>query len=193
MNNFKKSIFGVALLSITISLGGCKDSESYSDLLRDEEKAVNWFMAQQEVLLDIPEDGNFEVGEDAPYYKMDEDGHVYMQVISKGDMDDRPEKGDKVYFRFSREDLKTLYETGETSSYGNADNLNSGLGSTYFFYGNTTYPSTTQYGTGIQLPMDYFGYYSEVNLILRSYQGFTTDQSQCIPYKYTVQYYKAEY
>lgn len=193
-NKFNLSLLLFLLSSVAIlTLTGCKDEVSYGDLLRDEEKAVNWYLAQQNVETEVPSDSIFVAGEDAPYYRMDDDGHVYMQVVNPGDTNDRPNAGDKVYFRFSRRNLKVMYEGGEAAVEGNLDNMNSALGPTSFFYGNTTYPTTTQYGTGLQIPMDYLGYYSEVNLVLKSYAGFTTDQSQCVPYVMNVKYYRAEY
>lgn len=47
----------------------CSDNESYSDLLKEEEKATNWYMAQRTIALEIPEDSVFITGENAPYYK----------------------------------------------------------------------------------------------------------------------------
>ncbi len=197
-----KRLYNVSLALATLVMGGvltgCKDTESYSDLLRDEEKAVNWFLAQKRVEASIPEDGNFEVGENAPFYRMDEDGSVYMQIVDRGDMADRPEEGDKVYFRFQRQNIKMLYSGAESPSVGNMDNLDGSVVSTFLFYGNTSYPSTTQFGTGIQVPLEYVGFYSEVNLVLKSYSGFTGssfsyDQSQCIPYLVKLKYYKPEY
>ena len=41
--------------------------------------------------------------------------------------------------------------------------------------------------------MRYLGYNSEVNLVLRSYIGFTNDQAQCLPYAMNVRYFKPEY
>ena len=178
-----------------VMAGGCSDDESYSDLLRDEERAANWYLAQHRVEPEIPADSIFEEGEDAPFYRMDEDGNLYMQVVRSGDMKDRPKDGDQVYFRFSRRNLKTMYEdeNHEAPAEGNLDDMGTALGTTKFFYGNTIYPSSTQFGTGIQVPMDYLGYYAEVNLVLKSYVGFTTDQSQCNPYIINVKYYKPEY
>ena len=186
-------LFGAALMALTaMTATSCKDSESYSDLLREEEKAVNWYLAAQRVETEVPADGNFEIGENAPFYRMDEDGTVYMQVINKGDMDNRPVADDKVFFRFSRKNIKLLYETGSAFEVGNIHDFNSSLGATYFFYENRTYPNSTTYGTGIQLPLKYLGYNSEVNLVLKSYSGFSVDQSQCIPYIIKVKYYKPE-
>lgn len=175
-----------------VSLTACDKSESYSELLRTEEKAVNWYLAQHRVETSVPADSVFQTGEDAPFYRMDEDGTVYMQVISAGDMEDRPEQGDRVYFRYKRQNILYMYEDITDISVGNMDDFNIG-GSSSFFLGNKIYPTTTQYGTGIQLPMTYLGYYSEVNLVLKSYAGFTTDQTSCTPYVVNVKYYKSEY
>ena len=146
----------------------------------------------------MPEDGKFEVGPDAPFYRMNDDGTVYMQVINAGDPDDRPKEGDKVFFRSMRRNIKAMYLGTQSGWFGNMDDLDNPLGNTYLFYGNETYPNSTQYGTGIQVPLDYLGYYSEVNLVLKSYSGFTgntfqSEQSSCIPYIINVKYYKPEY
>ena len=80
--NFKRLIiFMIPVLLLT----ACKDTKSYSELLNDEEKAVNSFLAHQKVINEIPADTVFETGSDAPYYKIDEDGDIYMQVIKPGD------------------------------------------------------------------------------------------------------------
>lgn len=193
MVSLRKSLILAGMLSIILTaLPSCDKTESYSELLRDEEKAVNWFLAQHRVEMSIPEDGEFETGENAPYYRMDPDGYLYMQVINAGDKDNMAEAGDKVYFRYNRKNIRLMYEGADPQWTGNMDNL-SASGFTSFFKGNSTYPSSTQFGTGIQVPMDYLGYYSEVNLVLRSYIGFTEDQSQCNPYILNVKYYKPEY
>lgn len=194
-----RKLMALALpVALAMGMASCDDSESYSDLLRDEEKAVNWYLAQHRVETEVPADGKFETGADAPYYRMDADGTIYMQVIDAGDSDDRPEVGDKVLFRFERRNIKAMYSGIDPGSFGNMDNLDSPIGSTYLFYGNTTYPTTTQFGTGMQVPLDYLGYYSEVNLVLKSYSGFTgatfqKEQSSCIPFLVNVKYYKPEY
>lgn len=183
-------LFMVSALALT--LASCDKTESYSELLRDEERAVNWYLAGNRVEMEVPVDSIFEIGKDAPFYRMDSDGHVYMQVVNAGDMNDRPQDGDKVYFRYMRTNLKLLYENGVEMTDGNMDNFASSS-PTGFFKGNTLYPSSTQFGTGIQLPMNYLGYYSEVNLVMKSYVGFASDQSQCIPYLINIKYYKPEY
>ena len=72
-----------ACLLFALSLSACDDSKSYADLLRDEEAAVNWYLAQNRVEPRVPEDSVFKVGKDAPFYRMNNDGTVYMRVISR--------------------------------------------------------------------------------------------------------------
>lgn len=179
---------GMLLLPMICS---CEKNKSYSELLKEEEHAVNLFLADQNIVPYIPEDGNFEVGTDAPFYKMDENGYVYMQIIDRGDMSERPEKGERVYFRFKYRNLKDLANGYQAAWTGNADNLE--LTSTSLIYGNTVITSTTSWGEGIQVPLEYVGYNSEVNLVIKSPMGLVNDQTNCIPYEYNVKYFKAEY
>lgn len=193
-----KIILNKILLSFCICMAsifmlGCNKTESYTELLRSEQRAVNSYLAQHRVEVEVPADSIFVYGSDAPYYRMDEDGTIYMQVVNPGDLNDRPENGDRVYFRFRRMNLKDLYEYGSASWEGNMNNLDQIVNSTSFILGNKIYPTTTQFGTGMQVPMNYLGYYSEVNLILKSYSGFPDDQTACIPYVLNIKYYKAEY
>lgn len=192
------------------ALSGCDDNESFSDMLRDEEHACNWYLAQQNVETEIPADSVFTDLADVisahpglsreealrlvPYYRMDEDGYVYMQVVTPGEKEPKPEQGDKVYFRFSRRNINQLAEGRDVAADGNLNNVNSAIwGNTSFVFGNTVLTSSTQWGEGMQLPLTYLGYNSEVNLVLKSYMGFTMDQSTCQAYAVNVRYFKAEY
>lgn len=186
------SSYATAML-LMASLSACNDTESYSDMLRDEEYACNWYLAGKKVESSIPADSVFECGPNAPFYRMDEDGYLYMQVINPGDKSQRAKTGDKVYFRFMRENIKYMYDGLSVVPDGNADNVNSSWGNTSFIMGNTVLTTSTKWGTGIQIPLEYLGYNSEVNLVLKSYVGFTDDQMQCLPYAINVRYFKAEY
>lgn len=178
---------------ILISLASCSSGTSYSQLLREEEVAVNWYLAQNQVDITFPTDGSYLYGEDAPFYRMDGDGYVYMKILDPGNLENKPKKGDVVYFRFMRMNLKTYYETGSESWAGNAENMNSSYNGTSLTYGNSTLTSTTQYGDGIQVPLDYLGYDCHVMLIVKSPEGWSADISSCNPYLYTIRYFKAEY
>ena len=185
----------VLLTGIIILTTGCTKTQSYSELLRDEEHAVNWYLANYNVVLDMPENSDDyitveEMGEDAPFYKLDDEGYVYMQIV-KADYNDMVEEGDLVYFRFLRESILDMYNDVETTPSGNLEYLPNGT--TSFIYKNTYLSSTTRWGTGIQMPLQYMGYNSEVNIVLKSYYGFTDEQSYCIPYIMNIKYFKPEY
>ncbi len=189
-----KSLMALAAGILLMPLAGCNDDKSYSDMLREEEIAVNWYLAKNNVEVNIPEDSVFISGSDAPFYKMNGDGTVYMRVVNPGDMKKRPKKGDTVYFRFMSLDIKAYYDGGSPDAWdGNAWNMGSALNGTKLIYGNNTLQSTTQYGSGIQVPLDYLGYNCEVDLIVKSIEGFSGNISQCIPYLYKIRYFKAEY
>lgn len=180
---------------MTGMLLGCSKSQSYSELLREEEKACNWYLASCNVEIELPEDPTKiltveQYGEDAPFYRLDEDGYVYMQVV-RGVYDDPVAEGDLVYFRFEKKSIKDLWEGIEPAPLGNADYLPNGT--TSFVYKNNFLASSTTWGTGIQMPLQYVGYNSEVNLVLKSYYGFYDEQSYCIPYLMNIRYFKPEY
>lgn len=187
----------MAAVAVAFFLASCSKTESYSDLLKKEQKASNWFLAQHKVCNEIPSDSVFLVGSDAPYYKMDDDGYVYMQVLKANDPKDRdiPVTGDQVYFTFTRWNIETMYNnnTLDVSGEGNQDNFINTVAETYFIYNNYSVSSSSNYGSGIQIPVSYLGYNSEVNIVLKSYYGFTTENTTCVPFKVNVRYFKAEY
>lgn len=189
----KKNIYLAVLALFGLAFTACEKSESYSELLTKEMKAVNWYLSGESVEINIPADSIFIEGEDAPFYKMDEDGNVYMRVISAGDRNDRPKSGDRVYFRYSRMNLRNFYEADIEQWLGNSSNLNSNIGSTSFIYGNYNLPSSYQYGSGVQLPVSYLGYNSRVRLVVKAAAGFAAEQSQCLPYVMDIRYFRGEY
>lgn len=193
-NILNKTLRVIALGFMLPLLVACQDGKSYSDLLDEEEKAVNWYLAQQSVVASVPADSVFETGPGAPFYRMNKEGSVYMRVISMGDMNNRPQKGDRVYFRFLYQNIKNL-QSGASSGTGsgNADNMLTG-GNQSLVYGNSYLESTANLGTGIQVPLGYLGYNCEVDLIVKSIEGRSGDISNCIPYLYSnLKYFKAEY
>lgn len=180
---------GVALLMMT----SCEESYSYADLLRDERRACNSFLSGYEIVDEIPADTVFEVGPDAPFYKLDPDGNVYMQVLVSGSKDKRPTDNQPVYFRFMRLDLNYLYTDGVEFWEGNAENM---MGDpTYFLYNNYTLNSSAYYGYGLQMPLQFIGlggdgvYPTKVNLLVKSQYGFTDEISDVVGYLYNISYY----
>lgn len=183
-------IIVMALLAAAALLTSCNDRQSYADLLREETKAVNYFLANQRVCADFPADSiSFETGPDAPYYRMDDDGNVYMQVINKGNLDNRPKYNDLVYLRFTRFSLMEYYLTGTwPDGYGNSSDVSASLS---IRFGNTSSSASREWGDGLQLPLHFLGYNSEVNIVVRSQEGRNDEIASVTPYFYTVRYYKS--
>ena len=79
-----KILRNIALAAISLAalaFTACDDTKSYAELLTDETHYVNAYLANQRVVASIPADTVFETGPDAPYYRLDEDGNLYMQVL----------------------------------------------------------------------------------------------------------------
>lgn len=179
----------IAMLGVTAM--SCDDGKSYAELLTDETHAVNSFLANHRVQLGIPEYDEIETGADAPFYRLDEEGNVYMQVLSKGNKDMMTKDDDLVYFRFTRNSL-FLYDaaTGEfpEDGWGNSEDLT--VGSASFRYNNYTLTSSSQWGSGLQLPLSVLGLGCRVNLVIKSQYGLSNEISQVVPfYYYDVRYF----
>lgn len=184
----KRILLPLISLAVLAGLVSCSDSKSYAELLTDESHVVNDFLSQHRLVDEIPADTVFQTGPDAPYYCIDDEANVYMQVLEPGSKE-RPEYNDRVYFRYLRYRLDSYVVGGDNNvGGGNANNMNSG--STFFLYKNEYVESSTQYGTGIQLPVGLLGYDAKVNLVVKSQAGPTADMSYVIPYLYTISYYK---
>lgn len=188
-----KYLYTGILAIFLLIMVSCEKGESYADLLKKEEKAVNWYLSGESVEIEIPSDSVFITGLDAPFYKMNEEGTIYMRVVDTGDLDDKPTNGDRVYFRYSRMNLRNFYEADLEQWFGNASDLTPSTQSTSFILGNYTLQSSYQYGNGIQLPMTYLGYNSRVQLVLKAQAGFYAEQSQCLPFVYDIRYFKGVY
>ncbi|MCM1021163.1 MAG: DUF4827 domain-containing protein [Muribaculum sp.] len=185
---FRIFALGAIALAQALTFSSCDDNKSYADRLEEETKYINRYLADQKVIGHKPKDNQFIVGPDAPYYRMDADGLVYMQVISKGNMEDMAEVNDLVYIRFTRYNLAD-YSNGELpDGTGNADDVTY---SEQFRYQNSMSQSTVTWGDGIQVPLEYLGYGCEVNLVIRSQAGRNEDIANVIPYLYNVRYYKS--
>ncbi len=183
-------IFSIMALMTALASGltSCDDNTSYADRLESETKHINRYLADQQVVGHIPENNEFEAGPDAPFYKMDSDGLVYMRVISKGDTENMAKKNDLVYIRFTRYNLADYSDGKLPEGTGNSDDV------TYpeqFRYQNTTSQNSITWGEGIQVPLEYLGYGCEVDLVIRSQAGRNEDIANVIPYMYNIRYFKS--
>ena len=188
--NLKLKMLLLSLVAVTIGATSCSNNKSYAEQLADERVAVNLFLAGQRVGNDVPADTIFETGSNAPYYRIDEDGNVYMQVLSNTGLDARPKTDDVVYFRYMRYNvIKWCVNNGDAAKVGNMDDMKNP--STYFLYDNYTVETSVQYGQGIQMPLQFVGVGSEVNLIIKSQKGLTDEVADVNPYHWHVRYYKS--
>lgn len=201
-----KQILPLSAAVVAVALlGSCSDRESYADLLNDENQAVNSYLAEYPVIGSVPADGNFITMQDVqaehpgmtraealkltPYYRMDDDGYVYMQVVNPGG-ETKAFDDQLIYFRFTRWNLSYAYKYGVWEASGNSSDL--GTNTTSFRFGNTTLSSTTRWGEGLQTPLKYLGLDCEVNMVVKSYLGPTEEVSSVYPFLYNVRYFPSK-
>lgn len=171
-----------------IMVSSCSDGKTYAELLTEENQYVNAFLADQRVVNEIPADTVFECGEDAPYYRMDDDGQIYMQVIDPGTPGNMAESDELLYFRYLRYNLKYYIDGKLTVSAGNVQDLS--VNGYSFRYGNYQLTSSYQWGSGIQLPLQYLPVDCVVNIVIKSQYGFTNETADVIPYLFNIRYYR---
>ncbi|MBQ7212461.1 MAG: DUF4827 family protein [Muribaculaceae bacterium] len=190
--NITKTI--IAAGAVALAFCSCSKHESYAALLTEEEKAVNHFLADKRVELSLPENLEFETAggnaNEAPYYRMDSDGTVYMQVLKTGDRENnKAADNDLIFFRYTRYDLKEIMNSGSTSGAGNATEMTDPKS---FRFNNYTLSSSAQYGSGIQVPLQYLGVDCEVNIVVKSQYGFTGEIAYVTPYLFSIRYYRSK-
>ncbi len=188
MSNSRKFTILMALMALMV-MSSCKDNESYADLLNSERQATNAYLANCRVVNQIPADTVFEVGKDAPYYRIDPEGRVYMQVLKASDRKtDKAKTSEKIYFRYMRYNLIYWYKYNEMIGSGNEQDMQAAT--TYFQYNDFSLTISSQWGYGIQLPLTFLGVDSEVNLIIKSQYGWANEISNVQPYLYHVRYFR---
>ncbi|MDE5900071.1 MAG: DUF4827 domain-containing protein [Muribaculaceae bacterium] len=198
MNKIIKSLTLVAVAGF--SLCSCNDGKSYAEMLRDETESTNYYLSSFQVINAVPADSVFVSvadmearglsREDAlavtPFYRLDDDGDVYMQVVNPG-TGEKAEDNQLIYFRFNRSNLNYYYSDGVWISDGNATDL--GTEPSSFRYNNYSLESSYTWGSGLQMPLRFLRLNCEVNLVVKSTVGLVSEQSSVVPYLYNVRYY----
>lgn len=183
-----------AAAALALGTASCKDSHSYAELLTEENKCTNVFLADQRVVNEIPADTVFECGEDAPYYRLDEDGNIYMQVIDPGtpgeNRSNYATSDEVIFFRYTRYNLQNYVDGKLPEGSGNEDDM--ALGNCWFRFGNYTLESSYQWGTGLQMPLSFLPIDAVVNLVIKSQYGIYSEQSYVTPFLYRVRYYRQQ-
>ena len=182
-------LLGICALTL---LTAWDNDQSYADRLNLERNAVNAYLANHRVVMSVPKDSVFEVGENAPFYRIDVDGNVYMQVLDAGDRkNDKAITGTPIYFRYTRYNLAPWYSDGVWSVYSGNENTMDATPCS-FNYADYALPSSSQWGYGLQYPLLFLGVECEVNLIIKSQYGFTGEISYVTPFFYHVRYYHSQ-
>lgn len=171
--------------TITVTQNPC----TLEDLKKTEQRAMKKYLSKFDVVDQLPAIADIQVGSVAPFYKLNSEGTVYMQVVRKGTAPAATE-GETIYFRFMRYNLLSYLENGVLpNGEGNMNSLNPSA--TSFELGSDK-PSSTQWGTAIQMPMLLgLPIDSEVNLVVASEAGFTAEISSVMPFLYNIRYYKS--
>ena len=185
----KLSFLFIALFAILIGATSCSDSKSYAELLTMENHSVNNFLADHRVINTVPTDTTFvfETGENAPYYRMDEDGNIYMQVVKYGTPGNFAKDNQVIYFRYTRYDLSQYIDGELPVGMGNETNM--GYDNSWFRYNNYSLESSYKWGTGIQLPLTFLPIDSDVNIIIKSQYGFYEEIAMVVPFLFRIRYY----
>jgi len=161
------------------------------DLQKTERKAIKSYLRKFDVIDKLPAITDIRVGSVAPFYKLDKDGKVYMQVVKMG-TEPAATIGEKIYFRYLRYDLLYYLDNGVLpDGTGNMTDISQDV--TSFTLGSDN-EETQHWGTAIPLPMQLgLPLGSEVNLIVSSEAGITNEIGSVIPYLYNIKYYRAVY
>lgn len=192
--SFKTILTGSAAVMASVMMQSCDDGKSYAEMLTEENKAVNLFLVDQKVVGSVPADSIFQVGDQAPYYQLDEDGNIFMKVLALGE-EGNVEEGQQVIFRFRRTNLMYYYPGANIENLdweGNNDNPVSSISS--FRYGDYTLPSSAQWGSAIQLPLSFkqIQLGSRVMLVIKSQYGWSDEITYVQPYLYEISYNRRE-
>ena len=169
---------------IAVVFSSCGGRKSYAQLLNEEDHAVNAFLANHRVINSIPSDTIFETGENAPYYRLNKEGTLYMQVLDPGTKGNKVEVNEQIYFRYTRWNL-AAYKNGQLGT-GEGNNL--ALNPCWFRYGNYQIESSYTWGTGIQTPLSLLPVDCKINLVVKSELGPTSEQAEVMPYLWQLTY-----
>ena len=188
-----KKAFSIILAVLAIAaFSSCSKTKSYATLLNEENVATNCFLADQRVIPFEKRDYGFafETGKDAPYYQLDEEGNIFMQVLNPGTPDNQAASDQLIYFRFTRYNLRN-YANGTLPS-GEGNNASMAGTETAFRFSNMNASNSYQWGSGLQQPLKYLPIDCEVNLVIKSQYGLYSEIASVNPYMYNIRYFKSQ-
>ena len=157
-----------------VLLASCQDRKTYAEYLKDESRAIDRFIAQNDIdiLEKFPEDSTFKSNE---FYKDPTTG-VYYNIVDFGNKNEKISLGEEVYIRFKG---LSYFMTDDTTSYSNLNPSTSPYPQTLVFQGAVTTANKSYYATpGWMVPVPAIGHKGIVKLIVPFEMGSSYDQSQ---------------
>lgn len=149
------SLILISLLTV-FSFSSCSSDEPENDVVKKNNDAFNYFLSQYKVIKDIPT--SLETGENAPFYQIDKDGFIFLQVIeNKGIM---TKDNEKIYFRYSTFSLISYFETHVWPKPTATDETDFDISDSFLTYNSTSTIPTI-------IPLNYVGNESRVNIAVR--------------------------
>jgi len=183
------AVITAATMIFSGAMSSCSDTKSYAELLTIETHHVNNYLADQRVDNTMPTDTTFvfETGPNAPYYRLDEDGNAYMQVVRRGTPGNYVKDDQIIYFRFTRYNLSDYKDGNLPVGDGNDEDMT--YLNSWFRFNNYSLESSYQWGAGVQMPLKYLPIDCEVNIVIKSQLGFFDETAYVQPFLYRIRYY----
>ncbi len=177
-----KKFFSVLLsFSVILMLAtACKDQKTYAEYLKDEERAIEKFLLQNElsVIDRIPSNGVFK---DNEFYK-DPETSVYYNIVEYGDTTGNLQLNEQIYIRFKG--LK-YFMVDDSTTYNNMDPNLSPWPQIITYLGPVNSSTSGYYDTpGWAVPLSYVGHNGVVKMIVPFNMGSANDRSQYQPTYY---------
>jgi len=184
-----KKLSGIFLLIATFCISfSCKENKSLQELLKEETRAINRFIAMNdlEIIQEYPKNGVFKENQ---YFRTN-DG-LFFQVVDSGN-GKKVKLLDEISVRYDYFQFVLDVAQGDTvkylfPAYSNIDRYPAALGQPfYFMYGLTqTYTSTNSpMCKAWVIPLSYVGEEAVVNLIVPSSVGSSYDYRNITPVFY---------
>jgi hypothetical protein len=138
----------------------CSDNEPQES--NEYEKGLAEYLAQYSVIKGIPEDGNLQTGDEAPFYQLiDDNSDIYIQVVRNEGTIPIHENIYYRYWEYSLKNYSTSHSLGDPI-YTNADNI---YNHDCFYYDSSMPLSLFKY------PLKYVGNHSAVNIAYVDREG----------------------
>lgn len=174
----------LTLIGLLVITSSCNNSKTYADYLKEEKKAIDQFIAKNniQILKEFPKDSVFKSNE----FYIDPVSGVYFNIIELGDTA-RPQWREKVYVRFKG---LHYFKGDDTTRYSN---LQSTFPEEIEYVGPVNSTTKSSYANaGWAVPLSYVGHTGKVKMIVPFDYGSSYDQSVSEPTYYEQVEYRFE-